>query len=635
MKINYLKIAKIQNKIINNTDISFQSFFNLLFDDRHLDFTFIEETQGYKTIKHSYRDVKNIVINARNFLSTILLDKQTVAIYMSNSIHYLVVFLILLSLGKKIILLQKDNCNSVSKDYLEKLHVNIDFFIVDQVIDQKNHLLAKDISFNNQSNNKLEIINGSTITFLTSGTTGDPKTCVYSAKNIFYEFKNSLEIVKKQKAIVQTYKGVIKTLCLLPFYHIFGMLANFLWICIYRPIFVIPSSIAPKELLSLVTRNEITHLLCVPLFYETIAHKALNLINSNPKQKASFERACKISYFYQKAFGKFGLFLSKQLFKPLRSRLFGNSVLFMITGGAHIHKSILNFYNLIGYPLYNGYGATELGIFSLQCSQKISSRLNPTIGVPFKRFDYKILNGSLWINKDCISDFTHGSTQIINNKTYYNTKDLIKQNKRGDIIILGRDDSLYTGPDGKNYYIDHLESLIDYQKEIKAHCIIIKDEKLLLVCQIGDIYKDILSEKVIIKLSTKVNNLVSLGYPPMQIFLTFDSLLENGATLSKTHIQANITNGLIKIFPITDFSNDPCDVSELFKSFVLFLKKHFNVFEDITPETNFFTDLSFSSFDYYQMLGLIESEYGISIDNTKLFSTIKDILVILNEAFNV
>lgn len=51
--------------------------------------------------------------------------------------------------------------------------------------------------------------------------------------------------------------------------------------------------------------------------------------------------------------------------------------------------------NLLGYPLYNGYGTTEIGITSVDLNIKIDKRLKNSVGKPFKNVEYLINNDNL------------------------------------------------------------------------------------------------------------------------------------------------------------------------------------------------------------------------------------------------
>lgn len=57
-------------------------------------------------------------------------------------------------------------------------------------------------------------------------------------------------------------------------------------------------------------------------------------------------------------------------FRRMRENLLGESVPCGITGGSAHRRETLNSFNGIGYHLANGYGMTEIGIMSVELSEK-------------------------------------------------------------------------------------------------------------------------------------------------------------------------------------------------------------------------------------------------------------------------
>ena len=88
----------------------------------------------------------------------------------------------------------------------------------------------------------------------------------------------------------------------------------------------------------------------------------------------------KISALLQKINPYSGITLSKVLFKQINRSLFGDSVQIMISGGGFIKDSTIELFNLLGYPLVNGYGLTEVGIASFNNTVKFKDRIKNCIG---------------------------------------------------------------------------------------------------------------------------------------------------------------------------------------------------------------------------------------------------------------
>ena len=60
----------------------------------------------------------------------------------------------------------------------------------------------------------------------------------------------------------------------------------------------------------------------------------------------------------------------------------------MISGGGFIKDSTIELFNLLGYPLVNGYGLTEVGIASFNNTVKFKDRIKNCIGLPLTGFEF-------------------------------------------------------------------------------------------------------------------------------------------------------------------------------------------------------------------------------------------------------
>ena len=75
----------------------------------------------------------------------------------------------------------------------------------------------------------------------------------------------------------------------------------------------------------------------------------------------------------------------------------------MISGGSTINLKTLEFFNAIGYHLANGYGMTEIGITSVELSDKKKLLNSGSVGLPFKGVEYRIEDGRLLVRGDCLA----------------------------------------------------------------------------------------------------------------------------------------------------------------------------------------------------------------------------------------
>ena len=110
------------------------------------------------------------------------------------------------------------------------------------------------------------------VIFCSSGTTGDVKLMIYNGEAICHQLCCSLDLPKETKDIMYPEKyGKLKILAMIPFHHIFGFVAVFLWYTFYGKTMVFPSAITPSEIQKVCQKAGVTHVYSVPLFLLAIA----------------------------------------------------------------------------------------------------------------------------------------------------------------------------------------------------------------------------------------------------------------------------------------------------------------------------------------------------------------------------
>jgi long-subunit acyl-CoA synthetase (AMP-forming) len=105
------------------------------------------------------------------------------------------------------------------------------------------------------------------------------------------------------------------------------------------------------------------------------------------------------------------------MFKKVREQALGNTLVFLISGGALINEKYLRMLNGLGYSIHNGYGLTESGIVSVELSKKANKRNLTSVGIPFPNVLWrKTDDGTLEIKSDLVykSQLHHGVTTSFN-----------------------------------------------------------------------------------------------------------------------------------------------------------------------------------------------------------------------------
>ena len=300
------------------------------------------------------------------------------------------------------------------------------------------------------------------VIFSSSGTTGDAKLMVFNGENFVNQICCSLKMTEESLDIMYPKKvGQIKILAMIPFHHIFGFVAVFLWYTFYGTTLVFPKSNTPSDLLSICQKTGITHVYSVPLFWDSLALsiKRKFAMQSEDKQKL-LEKM--MAYNLGEMDAQEAGFASKKIVADkIKGMILGKHVRYCISGGGYLSNETLRAINGLGYPLYNGYGMTEVGVTSVELSPDVKQRLNGYIGKPLNGVEYKVNEAD---NELLIKSPTIHIREIIAgveketalDNGYFHTGDIVNKFETG-YIMKGRMKDVIINANGENIFPDELE----------------------------------------------------------------------------------------------------------------------------------------------------------------------------------
>ena len=591
------------------SDRKLSDLFGFMFSEKQN--IFAEISEGYKIKKITYGQAYESVFALAPAIKSTLdgIERGSIiGLYMNNCPEFIETLWAILMCGYKPLLLNTRMNQAVLEDLIAKYGVkgvisdgktfySTKTFDVQEII--KNAKRQSDFTPDWED----EII------FMTSGTTGDAKLCFYNGENFYYQVKNSMDIVDVCPDIAKHYQGQLRQLALLPFYHVFGFTAVYLWFGFYSRTFVFLKDLSPKTLLTTVRRHKVTHIFAVPLVWESFYKEAIKKI------KARGDKTYKKVLKGVKLANKFA-FISKHSFKKLREQSFGDSICFMISGGSGIKKEVLEFFNAIGYRLANGFGMTEVGITSVG-----------TIGMPFKTVDYKIdQNGELLIKSSArASKIIQGDTVTVTNyDEWFNSHDLTIE-VDGRYFINGRKDDLIICENGENLNPELVESKVVIDGA-DAVCIFADKNgtPTLLVsapkCYSVEKFKEIEEKAILALKQAQLDSLIK------KIAVTPDKLLgENDFKISRKKVAEKYADG--RISAITPSNPTLTVLNALEKEVTDLFKEVLGYDGDISIDADFFTALNGSSLDYFALLESVKTKYNVvlPIEDGKTLTTVKDV----------
>lgn len=604
----------------------FEHIFEYMFTEMDYKNIISEKTDGYKIIKTTYGQCKEASIRISSALSALLSEypKQAIiGMYMANSIEWIEIFWALLMCGYTPLLMN----SRLDDTTLEKV---ISEHGVAAVISDDKKFSVK--TFDTAEIAGLEAVEGvvpcwaDEIIIMSSGTSENIKLCVYTGEKFYYQLCNTAVIVRDCKEIKSHYEGELKLLTFLPFYHIFGLAAVFMWFGFFSRTFVFLNDFGADTILNTVRKHKVTHIFAVPLLWNKIYEATIKKIHDRGEKTFNkFQTGLKLAEKLDfnpslaKAF-------SKKAFKEVRDNLFGDSIQFLIAGGSYISPEVVRFFNGIGYHLAVGFGMSEVGITSVEISNKAKVRNTCSVGKPFMSVEYSVSDeGELLIRGNCTAArIIQGDTVTeLSSDKWFHTKDLVKY-ENGRYYVVGRKDDMIPCKNGENLNPNRIEGMFDV-KGARAVCLIAKRNELnaatpVLIIEVSKYISNTSAVRLIEKIreqlaANKLDGTIN------EIVLTTDALMgANDFKLNRNRISRLYSeNRLTLVVPGVSGSEDDNVSDELLNELKGIFADALSVEADsIEADAHFFYDLDGTSLDYLSMLSDIQRKYEISLSDDEV-----------------
>ena len=432
------------------------------------------------------------------------------------------------------------------------------------------------------------------------------------------------------------YNGALKQLAFLPFYHIFGLVAVYIWFAFFSRTFVHLADMAPQTIVNTVKRHGVTHIFAVPLFWETVYSQAIKGIKARgEKTVGKFEKGLRIS----RVIGDvplLGSLFSKIAFREVRESIFGESICFMISGGSSISSKTLEFFNAIGYHLANGYGMTEIGITSVELSDKKKLLDSGSVGRPFEGVEYRIEDDRLLVRGDCLAKYILENGKRCERSEWFETHDLAEC-VNGRYRILGRQDDLVISSSGENLNPCLIEPQFDMPGVVGVCLVGVgKTEPkmpVLIVSVSGYLSKDVFA-KVSDSVKEKLAEL-DLVSQIRNIYFTSEPLIKGEEFKpNRRRLAAEAENGSL---PKVTFGSDRKDEADdpLFAEIRNIVAVTLGIDADsVGADFDFFIDGNGSSFDYFAMTSKISEELSVSFEGVRPLGKTRELYEFVKASLN-
>ena len=625
---NYNLDQYVQEKLdrLSKTDKDFKSIFMSMSSESEK--IFAETNDGYRITKITYGEFKD----RTSVMAKVLAGKfsgiskgSMIGLYMNNCEEWLECFWGILSNGYKPLLMNTRMSTVLLEEILEQ-------YKIDLVISDSKEFSKKTISLDSlrtevkSENDGVSLENSeweNEIVLMSSGTTNNVKLCVYNGETMYFQICDSANIIKNCKQVKQHYEGELKHLTFLPFYHVFGLVAVFMWFGFFNRTFVFLKDFSSETILNTVRKHKVTHIFSIPLLWDTVYKTVIK----TAKERGEYDKLMKGIKISEKLAGTpFNKLFTKLAFKSVREQIFGDSIKFLISGGSAISEDVLRFFNAIGYHLADGYGMTEVGITSVELSRDRKLLNSRSVGVPFASVEYMISeDGELLVKGKTMADIVYEGGKVVDRTEngWFHTNDLAKE-INGRYYILGRKDDVIIGASGENINPDVLEDKIIIEGAENV-CLVkpMIDGKSqpTLVIKISPYASGETKKNIVSKAKDQIN-VLGLDGVIGKIILTADPLMEpNDFKLNRKKIAQKISEGTIK-------ASDP--EKEDFKA-SQFTMKVAEIIADVLgkdvseigPNADLFMELGGSSLDYFSIIMEVQKEFRVSFpsDQEQTFRT--------------
>ncbi|MGW6932532.1 AMP-dependent synthetase/ligase [Lentzea sp. NPDC054927] len=310
----------------------------------------------------------------------------------------------------------------------------------------------------------------------TSGTTGRPKGCTLTHRNLLSEVRSALsrfpEILTAGNSL----------LLFLPLAHI---LARALALaCVYSRV-TVGHTADVKSLVEDLGQFRPTFVVAVPRVFEKVYNGAKQKAHAGGKGKI-FDAAEATSVAYSSALDNGGPGLGlrikhavfdKLVFTKLRAALGGRAIA-AVSGGAPLGDRLSHFFRGAGIPVYEGYGLTETS--AAACVTFRGQEKVGTVGLPVPGTSVKIADdGEILIKGDIV--FTgywnnEAATKEALEDGWFHTGDIGELDSDGFLKITGRKKEIIVTAGGKNVSPAQLEDRIRAHPLI-SQCMVVGDKQ--------------------------------------------------------------------------------------------------------------------------------------------------------------
>lgn len=609
MYLRFSRLLKTRLKALNSVPQTFADLFQLIHEQNGN--LFCEQINDRIFVqKVSYWEMKRLALNTAALLKT-QHHRARIGIKMRNSYMFIVMFWgIILSGNIPVLVNVEFNEAQINK-------VVTDLKIVEVFDNAKAKALYKQIMHKLPPTNFAYHEASDEIILMTTGTTGNVHYCSYSGKRVAAFINKTPYIVKEIPQMLS--KKHIKHIVLLPLYHIFGLFTVYFWFAFFGMPFLFIDDIL-NDPLGNIRRYKVTHIFGVPALFKVVAAEILKEVKKQNMQ-AAFSDGLNKSIAVQTKFPRLNRYFIRRKFDPIIKKTFGYDIAMLIAGGATLDRETLKIFNGIGYDLITGYGATEVGITSINLRNDILGRLEPNIGTPLPGVTYKLDEKSvLHVQADTQADNVHD---------FFVTNDVCEVHN-GVYSFLARSDEIVTLNNGENYNLNALQALNYGFELVVQYCFLPYENNIVFLFSTAEMSGEVIT---LAKHEVRTNKLLQ-QQKITKIMYTASPLRAGLKMINYREILQDLAAQKLRIFDLAELDEIKSSFTNGFDSTLLhverIIKAVLNIKQPLSHDADLFLELGVSSFDYSVILNDINGYFHIT-DGFDLYAAFDPLPRTINE----
>ena len=613
MNRNLKQYIRYNRDALLNSQKQMKDIFEIMF--RQGENILCEGHDGFRVYRYTYAQMHSRICKTAAGLYEKLGAKGAyIALELDNSPEWIMGFWGILMSGNKPYLVNLRYPKSLSDGILKTLNIRYSLCTGETGLEAE----ALDIRALEKSTGTVpETVFADEIAFSSSATSMNEVICFYTGAQVSAQILNFQGIVRECPRIAKHYKGELKQLAFLPFYHVFGLFAVYFWFTFFGRTLVFLKDYSADTILKTVRRHRVTHIFAVPMLWHTVEKQLLATVREQGKEE-KLQKGLALMTRLQNSFPGIGPEIAKWVLREVTGQLFGPSVLFCINGGSYLRDSAMALFNGLGYCMHNGYGMSEIGITSVELRKQPRHRNLNSIGHPFDTVQYRLdEQGCLLVKSDflCTRKLVGGVEHPT--PEWFATGDLMHE-QDGHYFIHGRQSDVVIGENGENINPVTVESLFLVGKA-KMLCVLglpgQNGQELSMVVQLSPYA----SESTICAIREEVygiNATLPTATAIRKFYFTTDDLAPPTAVkVSRKQLLTKINGGQVTLTPFAQMrsAEGSDDNSPLMLQVRSIIAKVLELpIEQVTPTSHIFFDLGGTSIQYFSILTALAEHFSLS-----------------------